>query len=316
MKIIATVSACFLIIFSACNSNKTMSKPINERQKPATEALEFSDTGVFDTQGHRGCRGLMPENTIPAMIHALGLGVVTLEMDVVVTKDNKLILSHEPFFNHEITTKPDGNFIEEKEERSYNIYQMNYDSIVQYDIGMKPHPRFEQQQKMKAVKPLLSDVFDAVKNYMMMSRRPMPFFNIETKCLPITDHLYHPEPKELVELLMKLIIEKGMENQVLIQSFDFRTLQYLHKNYPDIPTVMLIEDTDTTSFENQLKKLGFIANVYSPHSSLVNRELVKKCHNNHMRIIPWTVNDKEEIKRLKMLGVDGLISDYPNLFNE
>ena len=115
----------------------------------------------FDKEGHRGCRGLMPENTIPAMLNALGIGVTTLEMDIVFTKDGKAILSHEPFFNHEITTKPDGTFVEESAEKGFNIYKMNYEEVQRYDVGMKPHPRFPQQEKMKAIKPMLADVFEA-----------------------------------------------------------------------------------------------------------------------------------------------------------
>src|SRR6187401_2033310 len=89
---------------------------------------------VFDKQGHRGCRGLMPENTIPAMLKALDLGVTTLELDIVFTKDSVAILSHEPFFSHEITTKADGSFIEEKEEKNYNIFKMSFAETQQYDV--------------------------------------------------------------------------------------------------------------------------------------------------------------------------------------
>ena len=120
----------------------------------------------MDVQGHRGCRGLMPENTIPGMLYALELGVVTLEMDISITKDKQLILSHEPFFSEEITTKPDGSFVTEKEERNLNIYTMNYDSVVKYDVGLKPHPRFLKQQKIVVAKPLLADLFAAVKEKM------------------------------------------------------------------------------------------------------------------------------------------------------
>lgn len=272
-----------------------------------------SQTG-FDKQGHRGCRGLMPENTVPAMINAVGLGVTTLEMDVVITKDKQVILSHEPFFNHEITTKPDGTFIGEKEERQYNIYQMNYAEVAKYDVGSKPHPRFAKQQKMKAAKPRLADVFDSVNNYMMMARRPFPYYNIETKTTPATDNSYHPAPAEFVELLMRVIKEKQMEDQVIIQSFDFRTLQYLHQKYPQIKTAMLIEDFDTRTFEQQLKALGFTPTIYSPAYKLVTKELIGKCHAQNIRVIPWTVNTKDEIEKYKGMGVDGIITDYPDLF--
>ena len=269
---------------------------------------------AIDTQGHRGCRGLMPENTVPAMTTALNLGVTTLEMDVVITKDKKVVLSHEPFFNHEITTKPDGSFITEPEERSFNIYQMTYDEVKRYDVGMKPHPRFPRQQKIAAIKPLLSDLIDSVNKHMMSSRRPHPFYNIETKTLPISDNIYHPAPAEFVELLMGVIKEKNIQDRVIIQSFDFRTLQYLHQHYPNIKTAMLIEDTDKRSFDQQLQSLGFSPAIYSPHYSLVNAALVANCHRLNIKVIPWTVNDKPAIDRLKSLGVDGIISDYPDLF--
>ena len=271
-------------------------------------------TSAFDAQGHRGCRGLMPENTIPAMLTALNLGVTTLEMDVVITKDKQVILSHEPFMNHEIATKPDGGYIDEKDEKTFNIYQMTYDQVKQYDVGLKPHPRFPRQQKMKAVKPLLSQLIDSVNQFMMSSRRPHPFYNIETKCLPVGDNIYHPAPGEFVELLMAVIKSKQLEEKVIIQSFDFRTLKYLHEHYPNIKTAMLIEDDDKRSLEEQLQSLGFTPTIYSPNYSLLNPPVIEKCHQRNIKVIPWTVNDKPTITRLKEWGVDGMISDYPDLF--
>jgi glycerophosphoryl diester phosphodiesterase len=300
------------ILFSCASSTKNTA--MNKESEKSLEASRI--VAAFDAQGHRGCRGLMPENTIAAMKYALGLSVTTLEMDICFSKDKKAFLSHEPFFNHEITTKPDGNFITEKDEKNYNMYQMSYDSITKYDVGMKPHPRFPQQQKLNAVKPLLADVFDAIKNDMMTRRRPFPFYNIETKTNPVTDNIYHPAPAEFVELLMTVIKEKQMEDFVIIQSFDFRTLQYLHQHYPAIRTAMLIEDYDKRSFETQIAALGFIPTIYSPAYVLATEDVINKCHLQNIKIIPWTVNDKKEIERLKKLGVDGIISDYPNLFND
>ncbi len=300
MKTYFSVTLLLLFVFLSCKTsqqNKSMDLP------------------AFDNEGHRGCRGLMPENTVPAMLHALGLGVTTLEMDICFSKDKKAFLSHEPFFNHEITTKPDGSFIEERDEKSYNMFTMDYDSIIKYDVGMKPHPRFLQQEKLKAVKPLLADVFDAVKQYMKTAKRPFPYFNIETKTTTATDNIFHPEPGEFVNMLMQVIKEKGMEQYVIIQSFDFRTLQYLHQHYPAIKTAMLIEDYDKRTLEEQLTALGFIPTIYSPAEILVNEDMISKCHQQKIKVIPWTVNDKKEIDRLKTLGVDGIISDYPNLFD-
>lgn len=270
----------------------------------------------FDKEGHRGCRGLMPENTIPAMLKAIDLGVNTLEMDIVFTSDNVAILSHEPFFNHEITTKPDGKLIDEKDEKNYNIYKMSFAEMQRYDVGLKPHPRFLQQQKMVVHKPSLANLIDSVENYISEKKVAKVFYNIETKTQPATDNIFHPAPVAFVDMLMKVIKEKKIEDRVIIQSFDMRTLQYLHKKYPAVKTALLIELTDRNSFRKQIKDLGFIPSIYSPEQGLVTPNLIASCHEKKIRIIPWTVDDKKEILRLKAMGVDGIITDYPNLFTE
>lgn len=302
--------AILVILTFSCSTSKKMN------DSKGNETVVYTpEPASFDKQGHRGCRGLMPENTIPAMLHALNLGVTTLELDVVITEDKKVVLSHEPFFNHEITTKPDGSYVTEAGEKTLKIYHMPYSEVVKYDVGMKPHPRFPQQQKMKAVKPLLADVFDAIKKDMMTRRRPFPFYNIETKTSPSGDLLFHPKPEEFVDLLMAVIKEKGMEDFVTIQSFDPRTLIYLHKKYPAIKTAMLQEDFSITLGTDYLKQLGFTPTIYSPAYQKVTAEMIKSCHEKGMKIIPWTVNDKARIEELKKMGVDGIITDYPNLFD-
>lgn len=271
---------------------------------------------AFDKQGHRGCRGLMPENTIPAMLKAIDLGVTTLEMDIVFTKDKVAILSHEPFFNHEITTKPDGTFIEEKEERKFNIYQLSFEETQKYDVGLKPHPRFANRPSIKATKPSLASLIDSVENYLSKNNLPKVDYNIETKTTSLTDNVDHPAPEEFVDRMMEIIKSKGIENRVIIQSFDFRTLQVLHKKYPTIQTAMLIGDEDKRTLDDQITNLGFIPTIYSPAHELVNKQLVDACHAKNIKVIPWTVNDAPTINHLKQLGVDGIISDYPNLFNQ
>ena len=279
------------IIFIGCNSSKVTDTENNKYDKPIR--------ANFDFQGHRGSRGLMPENTIPAMFKAIDLGVTTLEMDVVFTKDNVAILSHEPFFNHEISTKPDGNSVEETEEKSLNIYKMTFAQTQKYDVGIKPHTRFTKQQKLSVNKPSLATLIDSVENYVSATNKAKIFYNIETKTKPETDKLFHPAPAAFVDMLMKVILQKKIENRVTIQSFDRRTLQYLHKKYPTIKTALLIEATDKNSFRKQLKDLGFIPTIYSPESALVNQNLITECHKRNIQIIPWTVNDKKEINKFK-----------------
>ena len=163
----------------------------------------------LDKQGHRGCRGLMPENTVVGMLKALELGVTTLEMDTVITKDGHVILSHEPFFNHEITTSPEGAYILEADQHNHNIYRMIYSEIKQYDVGLKLHPRFSRQQKLPAVKPLLRDVFTAVKSYCQLHNVAEPFYNIETKTMEFGDNIDHPVPSVFVDTLMRVIEDAG-----------------------------------------------------------------------------------------------------------
>jgi glycerophosphoryl diester phosphodiesterase len=271
---------------------------------------------VFDKEGHRGCRGLMPENTIPAMIKALQLGVNTLEMDAVISRDHQVVVSHDPFFNWEISTTPGGLSISPKDEKQYNLYQMDYEEISKWDVGIRPHPRFPGQEKIKAVKPLLADLIDSVEQYSRINKLPKVQYNIETKSMPATDNIYHPEPELFTELLMRVILKKKIEKRTIIQSFDIRTLQVVHRKYPGIRTALLIEGFNKNSALENLNQLGFKPDIYSPEYSLVTDELMKFCHDKGMKVIPWTVNDLKNMDKLEAMKVDGLITDYPDLFRK
>ncbi len=271
---------------------------------------------LFDKQGHRGCRGLMPENTIPAFLRAIDLRVTTLELDVVITQDKKVLVSHEPFFNHELTTQANGDFIEEKDEKLFNIYKMSYEQTLSFDVGLKIHPRFPNQKKIKVTKPLLSDMIDRVEAYCKEHLLSNVQYNIETKCLPETDNIFHPEPPEFVDLLMNVIINKNIQERVIIQSFDMRTLQYLKVNYPSIKTSLLYEPTIAKDLSKQIEELGFVPDVYSPDYTTVNKLIVSACRDKGIQLIPWTVNDLKIMQDLKQMGVNGVISDYPDLFSK
>ena len=279
-----------------------------------TAKLATMNLPAFDKEGHRGARGLMPENTVPAMLKGLDMGVTTLEMDAMITKDRKVILSHDPYFNHDITTRPDGSFIPESEEKKYVIFGMTYDETQQYDVGLKPYPRFPRQERLKATKPLLSEVIANVDAYAKLKGWPLPFYNIETKSKPATDGINHPAPQEYVDLLMAVIKENKIEDRAIIQSFDPRTLQIVHSQYPGIKTALLIEDFDKRPLKEQLQELGFSPTIYSPAYSLVTATLLLDCHRKKMKVVPWTVDDKKEMERLTKMGVDGIITDYPDLF--
>lgn len=266
---------------------------------------------VFDSEGHRGARGLMPENTIPAMLKAIDLDITTLEMDVHITSDHKVILSHDDHVNSLFTLTADGKEISKEEAEKLIFYEMAYTTISSFDVGSKFYDKFPQQQKLKVHIPLLADLVDSVQNNLKEKNKSQVFYNIETKSKPTGDGRFNPDPETFVKLLMEVIESKKITPWVIIQSFDPRTLRVLHQKYPHVRTSYLVEGN---SLAQNLKELGFTPAIYSPNVKLVTAELVKECHDKGLKIVPWTINSKEEIERIKALGVDGIISDYPNLF--
>ncbi len=278
----------------------------------STNALQAQD---LDIQGHRGCRGLMPENTIPAFIKAVSLGVTTLELDVVISKDGQVVVSHDLYLNPAICLSPDGKKIAQKHD--YALYQMDYVQIAHCDCGSRQHPDFPKQATQKVPKPLLSQVIDTVEAYLKANNLPPIHYNIETKLSPEGDGTLHPKPADFVDLLMAVLEDKNILPQANIQSFDVRTLQYAHQQYPQIPLALLVEDQSATK---NLQTLGFTPDIYSPYYKLVNPKLMAYARHQGMKVIPWTVNQPEDIQKMLSLRVDGIISDYPdrviNLVND
>lgn len=264
----------------------------------------------FSMQGHRGCRGLLPENTIPAFLKAVELGVTTLEMDVVITKDKKVVVSHESWMNHEICHDKNGNEIDKSNEKLFNIFQMAYEEVKQFDCGTKPHQRFPLQKKMKAVKPLLEDVIDSVELFISENKLPRVFYNIELKTEKDGEGIFHPTVEEFCRLVVEVLDKKNMLHHINLQSFDLKILQHLHINFSQIKLALLVENTK--SADENLLALGFAPAIYSPYYLFVNKNLVTFCRNKEMKLIPWTVNETKDMQKLIELGVDGIITDYPD----
>lgn len=287
-----------------------------ENQSPL---IMVTDTPItlnraLDIQGHRGCRGIMPENTIPGFLKALDIGVQTLELDVVITSDHKVLCSHEPWFCHTIAHDPQGHLIQEKDEQKHAIYKMTYAQSRAYDCGMRPHPDFPEQLKMPVSKPLLSAVIEASDSHALETGRPLPYYNIETKCTLDGDNIFHPSPEVFSDLLVAQIIHHNITDRAIVQSFDVRTLRRINITYPEIKLALLIESEGMP--ELNIEKLGFYPEIYSPHYLLVDQELVEFCRRHKMKLIPWTVNEVWEMEKLISLGVDGIISDYPDRISE
>jgi glycerophosphoryl diester phosphodiesterase len=264
----------------------------------------------FDVQGHRGARGLKPENTIPSFIEALNQGVTTVELDLAITKDRQVVVSHEPWMSAAICLQPEGTPITPEEEKKFNIYQLTYEQVSRFDCGSKGNARFNEQEKMKATKPLLSAVIAAVEDHIKSYTLYEVDYNIELKSLPAGDNLFHPVPEEFCDLVYQVLNEYLPLNRVVIQSFDFRVLRHWNIKYPSVRLAALVDNKEPV--EKNLEKLGFQPSVYSCDYNLLTPEDVKMLKQKKIRVIPWTVNEKADMERLKKMDVDGLITDYPN----
>ena len=268
---------------------------------------------IFDLQGHRGCRGLYPENTIPAFLHAMDLGVNTLEMDLAVTGDGQLLVSHEPYMSAEMCLDRQGKEISDSAQYQYNIYQMSYAEIQQFDCGSKSHPRFPDQKKMVVNKPLLMDVIAYVNKHLEESGKKYINYNIEIKSQEKSDEVYHPTPADFSDLVYSTIDGLIDWKYVTIQSFDFRVLQYFHEKYPKVTLALLIENE--LPYQQNLDSLGFKPEIYSCYFKLLTAQTVHDLQNKGIKVIPWTVNEEEDMLHIREMGVDGLITDYPDRFN-
>ena len=265
----------------------------------------------FDWQGHRGARGLVPENTVPAFLKALSYNVRTLEMDAAISQNGDVIISHEPWFSHEIATTPDGKEVTDENEKNYLLHQMPTEDIQTFDVGIKGNARFPEQEKMAIHKPTLAEVVAAVNEYCKINNQALPYYNIEIKSTPEWDVELAPIPAKFAKILLEEVNRLGIHDKTCIQSFDIRSLIAVNELDKSIMTAYLIQNINP--FGENMEKLDFIPTIYSPYFQLVTDTLVEQVHTKGMDLIPWTVNKVEDLKRLKALGVDGIITDYPNL---
>jgi glycerophosphoryl diester phosphodiesterase len=265
---------------------------------------------TFDIEGHRGCRGLMPENSIPGFLKALELGVDTIELDVVVSQDRQVVVSHEAFFSSDFTLDPEGNRIPAEKQMQYNLFRMDYAQIRKYDVGSIGNPRFPDQIKVKTHKPLLSEVFRETRKYIDTHRLPKVRYNVEIKSNPAGDGINHPEPKVFARLVYDEILKNRMQSQVMIQSFDVRNLQEFRKYPVKFPLILLVENQE--GIERNIERLGFQPDTYSPNFRLVNEQTVAYCRQKGIKIIPWTINEISDLEAMKKFDLDGVITDYPD----
>lgn len=269
----------------------------------------------FLKEGHRGARGLSPENTIPSMYKALEVGANVLEVDVYLTADKKVVVAHDPFVNIQISQLADGSDIQPADARKYTWHQMKYEDIKKIDVGLKGHKGFPEQQKVAAYMPLLDELIDSVEAFVAAKKLAKPIYSIEFKTQPANaKNGFNAPPPVLTEAVMQIIKSRQIGDRFLIKSFDMRPLQYLHKHHPEV-VVAYLADRKRTLQEN-IDALGFVPHIYSPNQGLMTKELVEECKAKGIKIVPWTVNNKGAMRSYIAMGVDGIITDFPNYFSE
>ena len=285
----------------------------------------------LDLQGHRGARGLLPENTLPAFAKALSIGVTTLELDTAITRDGVVVVSHDATLNPDITRGADGQWLTRDD---IAIHTLTWTELQQYDVGrINPQStyarRFPGQQGIDGIRiPRLADVFALARRAGNQRIR----FNIETKISP-----EHPgqtlPPLEFARTLIEIIRHEKLESRVTIQSFDWRTLQVVQQEAPQLATVYLsaeqswqdnIRARDTSSpwtaglhvsrYNGSVPRMVKAAGgtVWSPYHGEITREAVREAQQAGLKVVVWTVNAPRDIARMLDFGVDGIISDYPD----
>jgi len=265
----------------------------------------------FSWQGHRGARGLSPENTIPSFLKALEYPVTTLELDVAVSKDKQLIVSHEPWFNGDICNMPDGSSMDDEMGKKRNIYQMTYEEIKTYDCGSRGNDKFPHQIGGKTHKPSFKDMVKAIESYCSTNNKILPNYNIEIKSEPEEYGVYTPYPADFVALVLKEIKELGIEHRCNLQSFDIAIMEEIHEQAPEIPIAFLV--MNESGVASNLEQLSFQPTIYSPYYKMLSEAAIKECHTKGIKVIPWTVNNGDSARELISWGVDGIITDYPNM---
>jgi glycerophosphoryl diester phosphodiesterase len=289
---------------------------------------------AFDIEAHRGGRALFPENTLQSFANALSMGVNTLELDIGVARDAAIIVSHERKLNPDLARDANGIYVAPP---GIPFVQLSLAEVKKYDVGrIRPGSayaaQFPDQHSVPGTPiPTLIEVFDLVRR----SGDPEVRFNIETKIDPNYPE-QSPDPQRFVDLLLDLLQEEKFGDRVMVQSFDWRTLRLVQKQAPHIPTVYLTlqqgsgatnsldKVTEWTagfnpaeygrSLPRTIKAAG--GAIWSPYFGDIEPDAISESHRLGLKVVVWTVNKPEDIARMIDIGVDGIISDWPNLLRK
>jgi len=302
----------------------------SDTARGATSGALVQRLAAFDIEAHRGGRARRPENTLPAFADALSMGVDTLELDMGVTRDGVVVVAHDRGLNPAITRAPDGSYI----PAGIPFTKLTLAQVKQYDVGqIKPGSayaaRFPDQLAIAGTRiPALAEVFALVRR--SGDRRVR--LNMETKIDP-TRPEESLDPQQFVAAVLELLRSEQFSDRVMIQSFDWRTLQLIQSQAPEIPTVYLTQESGpdanvradaaspwTAGFDvrdhagslaRTIKAAG--GSVWSPDYGDVDERRIEEAHQLGLPVLVWTVNQPADMARLIDIGVDGIISDRPDL---
>ncbi|HWR02009.1 MAG TPA: glycerophosphodiester phosphodiesterase family protein [Chlorobaculum sp.] len=257
---------------------------------------------TFEIQAHRGARAFYPENTLQAFCKAADLGCRVIELDLVPSKDHRIVVAHDPWVLSSSDTEPSA--------RRY-LYSMDYDQIAHLDCGAVS-PDFPFQSRIRAVRPTLSEVFRTVEEHLCrIGRQSGMVYNLEVKSWPERDGEAHPGPADYAALVIRDIAASGLNGRIRLQSFDDRILYEAKRILPGLCYGLLVEDQ--AFFDSFPGRPGFIPDFVNPRLDLVDERLISRLHGFGTKVVVWTVNSTEEMVRMKRLGADGIITDHPEI---
>lgn len=297
----------------------------------------------FDLEAHRGGRNARPENTLAAFRYALDLGVSTLEMDLQVTRDGEVVVSHNAVLEPFLARDPSGRWVDPAHPPL--IYGLTLQEVKRYDVGAvnpayetywNAHGKFQQASPGERV-PTLAEVFELVRRHGDTQVR----FNLETKLDPRHPER-SPDPYTFVSKVLDVVNRHGMRDRVMLQSFDWRTLLECRRLDKRIPLAALTAEQPAWGASGLYREVGkpgcspwmagfdiddfqgnyvraakaIHATVVSPAYKEVTPELVAEAHALGQKLVPWTVNDRRDMTRLIDMGVDGIITDDPALLRQ
>jgi glycerophosphoryl diester phosphodiesterase len=266
-------------------------------------AVMGQDYKIF---GHRGCRGILPENTIVGFQKALDLGADGIEWDVVVNKDQQLVISHEPYMDATYCLDSTGADFSKSQQADYNIYKMNQQQVESFDCGSKVHPKFLEQKLEPSVKPLLQDAFRALD----LSETTVLF---EVKSEEKDYGVFQPQPAEYAKLIYNEVKNFKHKENLIYMCFDPNLLNELHKLMPDAKYIYLTYKP-FKGIENHINDIDFKPYALGMYFRTIRKKGVKKARENGVEIFAWTVNKQSDYDRMVRYDVGGIITDFPDKY--